>query len=101
MKHLVSVIALGLLALLPAIGQEAPRPYATARDYAKWEKEVAAYEEADRQDPPPKGGIVFLGSSTIRLWKTLANAYGLSWRSRAGRWFSSTGCPNRTRGDGC
>ena len=36
------------------------------------EKEVAAYEAADRQNPPPKGGILFIGSSTIRVWKTLA-----------------------------
>ena len=59
----------------PALGQEAPRPYAEARDYAKWEKEVAAYEAADLKSPPPKGGILFIGSSTIRLWKTLAEDY--------------------------
>ena len=58
-----------------APGQHAPRPYAEARDYAKWEKEVAAYEAADRQSPPPKGGILFIGSSTIRLWKTLAEDF--------------------------
>jgi len=29
---------------------------------------VAAYEEADRTAPPPKGQIVFVGSSTIRRW---------------------------------
>ena len=45
--------------------------YAAARDYTKFEKEVAAYEAADRQKPPEKGGILFIGSSTIRLWKTL------------------------------
>jgi hypothetical protein len=71
---LTSIIALGLLALPPAHGQS-PRPYAEARDYAKWEKEVAAYEAPDRENPPPKGGILFIGSSTIRLWKTLAADY--------------------------
>jgi lysophospholipase L1-like esterase len=34
----------------------------------RWEKYVAAYEEADRTSPPPKGEIVFVGSSTIRRW---------------------------------
>jgi len=34
----------------------------------RWEKYVAAYEEADRTAPPPKGQIVFVGSSTIRRW---------------------------------
>src|SRR5580700_9847969 len=77
MKKLSSavIVALGLLTVPPAHGQEASRPYAEARDYAKWEKEVAAYEAADRQNPPPKGGILFIGSSTIRLWKTLAEDY--------------------------
>src|SRR3954469_2826917 len=76
MKRLVTaaILALGLLPGPPARGQ-APRPYAEARDYARWEKEVAAYEASDRQGPPPKGGILFIGSSTIRLWKTLADDY--------------------------
>ena len=68
-----ALIALGLMAV-PALGQVA-RSYAEARDYGKWEKEVAAYEAADRRNPPPKGGILFIGSSTIRLWKTLAEDY--------------------------
>ena len=39
---------------------------------AKWEKEIAAFESADREHPPEKGGIVFVGSSSIRKWTTLA-----------------------------
>src|SRR5262249_46670543 len=35
---------------------------------AKWEKEIAAFETADQKQPPPKGGIVFVGSSSVRLW---------------------------------
>jgi lysophospholipase L1-like esterase len=76
MKHLPPIIILGLMAIPPAHGQEGGlRPYAQTRDYAKWEKEVSAYEAADRQSPPSKGGILFIGSSTIRLWKTLAEDY--------------------------
>lgn len=37
----------------------------------QWEKEIAAFEAADRKRFPPPGGIVFVGSSTIRIWKTL------------------------------
>ncbi len=33
---------------------------------------IAAFEAADRADPPAPGGIVFVGSSSIRLWDTLA-----------------------------
>lgn len=73
MKHLLSAVAFGLLAISPVHGQESPRPYAEARDYSRWEKEVAAYEASDPQ--PPKGGILFIGSSTIRLWKTLAEDF--------------------------
>ncbi len=80
MKKLVIAASLFLgcfagLPTIPARSQEAPKSYAEARDYAKWEKEVAAYEAADRQSPPPKRGILFIGSSTIRLWKTLAEDF--------------------------
>ena len=40
--------------------------------FAKWEKEIGAFEAADRTNPPPKGALLFIGSSTIRMWKTLA-----------------------------
>ena len=36
----------------------------------KWEKDIAAFEAQDKAAPPPKNGIVFVGSSTIRMWKT-------------------------------
>lgn len=74
-----AIIALALLAVLPRgpiHGQDSKGgQYAATRDYSKWEKEVAAYEEADRRSPPPKGGVLFIGSSTIRLWKTLAQDF--------------------------
>jgi lysophospholipase L1-like esterase len=39
---------------------------------SKWEKDIAAFEMSDKTNPPPKNCIVFVGSSSIRLWKTLA-----------------------------
>ena len=42
---------------------------------AKWEKDVAAFEAADRTNPPPKNALLFLGSSTIVRWKTLEKDY--------------------------
>jgi lysophospholipase L1-like esterase len=57
----------------------APGPVAlcaeTNHDFAKWDKEIAAYEQRDRTNPPPRGGLLFIGSSTIRLWKTLAQDF--------------------------
>jgi lysophospholipase L1-like esterase len=41
------------------------------RDYAQWEKDIAAFEAADKTSPPPKNAILFAGSSTIVRWKTL------------------------------
>src|SRR6266481_5731534 len=40
-------------------------------NFARWEKEIAAFEQMDQTNAPPKGGVVFIGSSTIRLWKSL------------------------------
>jgi lysophospholipase L1-like esterase len=35
---------------------------------SRWERDIAAYEAKDRQNPPSKDGILFVGSSSIRLW---------------------------------
>ena len=37
--------------------------------FAKWEKSIAAFETADKKNPPAKGGALFVGSSSIRMWK--------------------------------
>ena len=34
----------------------------------RFESDVAAYEAADRSSPPPSGEVVFVGSSSIKLW---------------------------------
>jgi lysophospholipase L1-like esterase len=47
----------------------------TAHDFSVWETEVSAYERSDRASPPPRNGILFVGSSGIRLWKTLAKDF--------------------------
>ncbi len=41
----------------------------------KWEKDIQAFEAMDRANPPPAHAILFLGSSSIRLWKTLAQDF--------------------------
>ena len=35
----------------------------------RWEKTIQAFEAADRENPPPPGATLFIGSSSIRLWK--------------------------------
>jgi lysophospholipase L1-like esterase len=39
-----------------------------ADPFAHWESEVATIEKRFKETPPKKGGVVFAGSSTIRLW---------------------------------
>ena len=51
--------------------QSRPAAATQPHDYARWEKEIAGIEEREKTNPPPKGGLVFIGSSTIRNWKTL------------------------------
>jgi lysophospholipase L1-like esterase len=39
----------------------------------KWEPEIKKFEQTDRQNPPPKNAILFIGSSSIQKWKNLAD----------------------------
>jgi lysophospholipase L1-like esterase len=64
------VVALGTLAPSATIASLQP-----AHNFSRWEKEIAAYERIDRTNPPPHGGLVFIGSSTIARWKTLAQDF--------------------------
>ena len=69
--HLLTALALAFAPALRADDKAPEKPH----DFAKWEKEIAAFEQADARNPPAKGGIVFVGSSSIRLWKTLAQDF--------------------------
>jgi lysophospholipase L1-like esterase len=53
-----------------AQGQPAVAPVQQQKE-GRFEAEIAAYEAADRKSPPPAGAVLFIGSSSIRLWKTL------------------------------
>jgi lysophospholipase L1-like esterase len=48
---------------------------AQAPDAARWEPEIRAFEAADAASPPRPGAVLFLGSSSIRLWATLAQDF--------------------------
>ena len=37
----------------------------------RFEAEIQRFEEADKVNPPPKDAVLFIGSSSIRFWKTL------------------------------
>lgn len=68
MKARMTFIWLLALSLCPSLWAQEIRA-------SKWEKEIAAFEASDKANPPPKGAILFLGSSSIRMWKTLAKDF--------------------------
>jgi lysophospholipase L1-like esterase len=65
MRRPVSSLAVAmfttLVATAPAVAQQTTDRY---------ESNVVAFETADKTSPPPKGEIVFVGSSTIQRWDT-------------------------------
>ena len=57
----------------------ATRDQATARRVPiavdRSETEIKRFEESDRAAPPAPGGIVFVGSSSLRMWKSLESDF--------------------------
>jgi lysophospholipase L1-like esterase len=41
-------------------------------DHAKWNADIQAFEASDNIHPAPANAVLFIGSSSIRFWKTLA-----------------------------
>jgi lysophospholipase L1-like esterase len=72
-KALVGVAVLIVLALGYGgwrLLEEATK--AASDDPLVWEDAIAAFEAEDRESPPPKRAFLFVGSSSIRLWSSLA-----------------------------
>ncbi|WP_372362366.1 SGNH/GDSL hydrolase family protein [Xanthomonas sp. NCPPB 1325] len=40
-----------------------------------WEQDMQRFAASDARQPPPRHGIVFVGSSSIRFWETLAQDF--------------------------
>ncbi len=70
-----TAIGLPLAAWFLTGSLEGARAAETRHDFDRWEPEIAAYERQDRTNLPPRGAQLFIGSSTIRLWKTLATDF--------------------------
>ena len=67
------LLLLSLTLAHPLSAQESkPAAPAATSPFAKWEKEIAGIEAANAKNPPPRGGALFIGSSTIRMWKSLS-----------------------------
>jgi lysophospholipase L1-like esterase len=72
-RHVRTIQIVLLVTLLGSAGIAARgrQSAQAARDFSQWEKDVAAFEAADRTNPPPKDATLFVGSSTIVRWTTL------------------------------
>lgn len=53
-------------ALPPAAGQVSS---------AAWEQDMARFAAGDAVAPPPRGAVLFIGSSSIRMWDSLASDF--------------------------
>jgi lysophospholipase L1-like esterase len=94
-------LLLGILPLFPTLYAQ------TKGDPAQWQNEIAAFRRADNLQPPPTGGIVFTGSSSIRLWHDLAGrfsnrrivnrGFGGSWLSDVVHYFPELVVPYQPR----
>ena len=56
-----------------ATAADATSEYLAAK--ARWHNELAAFARADQERLPPPGGVVFVGSSTVRMWTRLAQDF--------------------------
>lgn len=80
-KLLVSVFtgsALGLAVMGGPARAEVPtsvRSPSAERSAGRWQASFDAVAQADRERAPRSGGVLFVGSSSIRLWDGLAQAF--------------------------
>lgn len=63
------VMVFGVVALCTGAIQAQESPF------ARWEGAIKKFEEEDAKQAPPKGAVLFVGSSSIRGWSDLAAAF--------------------------
>lgn len=71
-RHIAGLTLILLATALLAGCQTAPPNSLATHNSSRWEKEISTLEASAVTNRPPAGCIVFVGSSSIRLWKTLA-----------------------------
>lgn len=57
-------IVLLMISYLSAVAQEKTGP-------ERFESDIASYEEYDKAHPFPEGAVLFVGSSSVKMWKTM------------------------------
>ena len=75
---MIRILLIACLALLGACVSHSSVPDAPAAavsDSLQWEPDIAAFEQADSVVRRRPGGVVFVGSSSIRLWDSMADDF--------------------------
>lgn len=65
-----SIMAI-LISIILAVGLQAQ----TYDRQQIWDKEINAFAEIDRNQPPPPNPVLFVGSSSIRMWTNLRTSF--------------------------
>ena len=73
MPRLHRPVLLAALALFGCLRPERPLEVPPNEDPARWTQDVEEFARQEREAPTPLGGVVFVGSSSIRRWSTLAD----------------------------
>jgi lysophospholipase L1-like esterase len=62
------------LVFLSSAGPVSAQPKTVATTN-RWERAIQVFEASDRTNPPPMNAVLFTGSSNIRLWKDVGEAF--------------------------
>jgi lysophospholipase L1-like esterase len=81
MRAAVAVFGLALGAVSPLHAQSVRKASADLRQgsapvEARWRESLEGFAASDRDRAPATGGVVFVGSSSIRLWNDLEREFG-------------------------
>jgi lysophospholipase L1-like esterase len=74
----LAILLVAFAPLIPSGCRHAPprlSPQVVEASQKRWETEIAALEARDLENPPPKDGFLFVGSSSIKRWTNLAEAF--------------------------
>ncbi len=73
-RHILSFVFLFSTTAFFGFAQEkkAPEPTTPEAIKARWEKDIAALEELDKSEIAGEKSVLFLGSSSIRRWESMA-----------------------------